>query len=124
GGGVPASLLHLRGELETAFDSRPATLGAASQWLDRIAPAIGRVASHVAAHPAADAVFWCDALVRQCAMLQAEMRALIDMAGDAGMPTLRELGASGLPRMSQVERLAGVCDELSRLECGFLYDRS
>jgi cellobiose phosphorylase len=124
GAGAPATLLHLRGELETAFDSRPATLGAASQWLHRIEPGIVRLASHVAAHPVGDAAFWSDALVRQCAMLQAEMRALIEMAGDTGMPTLRELGLLGCPRMSQVERLAADCDELSRFEYGFLYDRS
>ena len=199
-GAAPASFARLQRELETAYDSRPATIAAARQWLDRIEAHITEVAAQVAAQsaapaaphiappsavaaasapgpasaaaPASDAAHWADALVRQCRMMQDELAflapwsilpappgALSDLVGNRGIPTLRELAALAvemLPaierrrrdvassadqawlddlrravgeasdraaeRIAEIERLAGQCDELARMEYGFLYD--
>ena len=36
GGNIPAPLSHLLRDLETAYDSRPTTIAAAREWLDRL----------------------------------------------------------------------------------------
>ncbi len=46
---TPASFVRLQRELETAYDSRPATIAAARQWLDRIEAHVTEVAAQVAA---------------------------------------------------------------------------
>ncbi len=64
-----------RAELETAYDSRPATVADSRRCLDRIA-APSRTKSPDGRSPrvsASDAAFWADALVRQCRSMQDEL---------------------------------------------------
>src|SRR5207344_3061890 len=82
GGKSLASLVRLSRDLESAYDSRPATIGAVRQWLDRLEAAIKEVVAEVGA-PGSDprgpapgeseTTFWSDALVRQCRALQDEL---------------------------------------------------
>ena len=44
GGTAPSSLVRLQRDLETAYDSRPATIAAARQWLDRLDARVAEVA--------------------------------------------------------------------------------
>ncbi len=153
GGAAPAPLSRLLRDLEAAYDSRPATIAAARQWLDRIEAGVAEVAAHVGGMsradaagvpaPAGDAAFWSDALVRQCRSLQEELAFLApssaprdapgvagDPAGDREIPTLRELAAlegelsPAAGRMAQIGRLLLQCDELARMKYDFLYDKA
>lgn len=66
----PGRLTHLRQELDSAFDSRPATAVAMGRWLDRLQRSAQRLAEDAgagdAAAPPGDARRWIDAFVRQC----------------------------------------------------------
>src|SRR6185503_2585527 len=92
GEAAPASLARLRGDLDTAYDAWPATLAIARQWLTRIEARIAEVTQAVAGTPAGEAMFWVDALARQCRAMQEELTTLAPgMKGE--IPTLRELAA-------------------------------
>ncbi|MGZ5100274.1 MAG: GH36-type glycosyl hydrolase domain-containing protein, partial [Usitatibacter sp.] len=146
-GAVPVPLVRLQRELESAYDSRPATLAAARQWLERLDAGVAEVAVRVAGIPNPDSgaapapgsetAFWADALARQCRMMRDELEFLVALdAGGGEIPTLRELAAleaQRLPagerhrateRIAEIERLALQCEELARMEYGFLYDRA
>ncbi|MEO5677312.1 MAG: glucoamylase family protein, partial [Usitatibacter sp.] len=134
----PAPLLRLQRELETACDSRPATLAAARQWLDRLDGSVAAIAAHVVAAPGSDARFWADALVQQCRILRDEIAFLVPSGAldEREIPTLRELvvleaqlppaveGYRAAERMAEIERLVLQCDGLARMTYDFLYDRA
>ena len=124
---VPAPLVRLQRELETAYDSRPTTLVAARQWLERINASVAEFAAHVRAASdsdsprtpaaAADATFWADALVRQCRSLHDELAFLApwsalaaapsglgDLMDSGTTPTLRELAVLEDELLPAVER--------------------
>ena len=127
GGTVPASLVRLQRELDTAYDSRPATMVEARQWVDRLRTGIDEVAEQVAGVPAPDSVnastpasestFWTDALVRQFRTMQDELAFLApwsalpvapnglgDLVGSRPIPTLRELAALEAELLPAIER--------------------
>ncbi len=116
GGAAPAPLVRLQRELEAAYDSRPATIAAARQWLDRIDASVAEVAAQVAGipgpdsasapAPASEATFWADALVRQCRIMQDELAFL---APWSALPRRAERSRRppGHPRDSDVARACG-----------------
>ena len=126
GGKSLASLVRLQRDLETAYDSRPATIAAARQWLDRLAAGIKEVAVEVAGTAGPDpgsatattneTVFWSEALVRQSRALSDELAYLSpwgtlpdvtgagDLPGLRGIPTLRELAALRTELRQAIER--------------------
>ena len=130
GGSALPALVRLERELESAFDSRPATISAARQWLDRVGAYIAEVATEVAgridaegradgADPS-DRVFWAECLVRQCRSMQQELNELApwsqlahgpDEAGDPDalrtIPTLREIAALAAQWQSTAARRRG-----------------
>ncbi len=124
GSGAPASLVRLERAVETAYDSRPVTMAAARQWLDRLEASVAEVAAQVGGAPGSDTTFWAEALVRQCRTMQEEMAGFADVAGDREIPTLRELGPHATERLAQIESLALQCDELAGMKYDFLYDRT
>jgi cyclic beta-1,2-glucan synthetase len=183
GGVAPASLVRLQRELETAYDSRPGTVLAVRQWLDRFDASLAEHAGPAECIPGADSVdataaageaaFWAETLVRQCRTMRDELAFIVpwsmlsvapdglsDLLGNREIPTLRELATldrellpaleharraaasrtdrawldelesavaetsrRAVGRIEEIERLALQCDELSRMEYGFLYDR-
>ena len=113
-GAESTPLVRLRRELETAYDSRPATIAAVRQSLDQLDASIIEVAARLvgtpgpdsAGAPASEATFWADALVRQCRSLRDELAFLApwstlspapsafgDLPAIRAIPTLRELAA-------------------------------
>ena len=109
-------LARLRKDLETARDSRPATLAAARQWLTLLAASAGEVARFFdtetgvanATKPENEAKWWAQALARQCRSALDELTFLApwlllpvppagcnaglgDFPGIGENPTLREL---------------------------------
>ena len=127
GAGAGARSHDCRRDLETAYDSPPATLAAARQWLDRIEASVAEVAAHVSRalprmlpappQPPRDATFWADALVRQCRSLRDELaflapwsalpaapRGFGDLLDSDAIPTLRELAALGDELLPAIER--------------------
>jgi cellobiose phosphorylase len=70
GEGASAQLAQLQKDLESAYDSRPATIDAAWRWLDRLATtAAGIARSFDVGHltePGSEAKWWAQALDRQC----------------------------------------------------------
>ena len=127
GGAAPAPLVRLQRDLETAYDSRPATIAAARQWLDRLDASVAEVAAQVATisspdsagdpAPASEATFWADALVRQFRVMQDELAFLApwsalraapsglgDLVDIGEIPTLRELAAIEVELLRAIER--------------------
>ncbi len=127
GGAAPAPLARLQRELETAYDSRPATIAAARQWLDRLDASVAEVAAQVAGMPGTDSAsepaaasettFWADALVRQCRVMRDELAFLApwsalaatpgrfhDLPGIRAIPTLRELATLEGELLPAIER--------------------
>ncbi len=150
-GGAPgASFVRLEKELEGAIASPPASVAAARQRLDWIQACAIEVAARVGGAPqgppaqgaagASEAQFWGDALVRQCRALRDEAELVAawseaaaagihDSPGSRGIPTLREVASleagagPATERMAQIGALARQCDELARMQYGFLHDR-
>jgi cyclic beta-1,2-glucan synthetase len=110
-GARPEPFARLLRDLDSACAAPPATLAALREVLDRLEQGAGEVAADVASAPVGDAPFWAEALVRQCNHAHEELAIL----GDPG-----RLAA----RAAEIERLAQQCDALSRMEYGFLYDRT
>ncbi|HEV2221106.1 MAG TPA: glucoamylase family protein [Casimicrobiaceae bacterium] len=111
-GAAPLSRLHR--DLESAYDSRPATIEAARRWLERLVAGAAEVGAHFAdgaadsgaTSRASETTWWSRALVRQCRSLQDELLFLLPwlalpappsglgpLAHVDGIPTLRELAA-------------------------------
>ncbi len=105
-------LAQLQKELETAYDSRPATLAAARRWLAQLTTSAAEVARifdtefdvGAATEPESEAKWWAHALARQCRsaldeltllapwiLLPAAPSGLSDFPGFGEIPTLREL---------------------------------
>ncbi|MFS8085525.1 MAG: glucoamylase family protein, partial [Acidobacteriota bacterium] len=111
GGPDPVRLAQLRKDLDSAYDSRPATVDAMGRWLDRLARSaleiFGTAQPQVDGVAASDARRWVDAFVRQCQAAQGELTlftpwrlllagpavaaGLVDQPGLGSIPTLREL---------------------------------
>jgi cyclic beta-1,2-glucan synthetase len=136
GAAAPAALAGLQRELETAYDSRPATIAAARHWLERLEAGVAEVVAQVAGAPESDATFWADALVRQCRVMRDELAFIAPSHDALEIPTLRALAAleaEMLPadasrpataRMAQIQALALRCEGLARAEYDFLYDKA
>ena len=114
-GDAGASLLvPLRRHLESAYDSRPATIEAARRWIERLtadaaevaARFAGRVGDGSATAAAGEATWWSQALLRECRGMQDELLSrlpwlalpaapgrLDSLPQLRGIPTLRELAA-------------------------------
>ncbi len=126
GADVPAVVVQLGRDLESAYDARPATAVAARRWLDRLAAAIAAVDSHVAGGtggveaPVAstEAHAWVRALVAQCQSAREELMlfapwlqlpafedTLVELPVLAPIPTLRELAHLMPTLMPQIARL-------------------
>jgi cellobiose phosphorylase len=97
-------LAQLQKDLETAYDSRPATVAAAWRWLDRLAASAAGVAGKFDTGPEGDAKWWAQALARQCRsaldeltflapwlLLPAAPGRLSDFPDIGEIPTLRQL---------------------------------
>jgi cyclic beta-1,2-glucan synthetase len=102
---------QLQKDLETAYDSRPATLAAAQTWLARLATSAAQVAASLGSHdgapataPESEAQWWAQALTRQCHSALDELTFLVpwlalttasgrlrDILDTTEIPTLREL---------------------------------
>ncbi|MEP7182280.1 MAG: glucoamylase family protein [Betaproteobacteria bacterium] len=145
GAEVPAAILQLGRELDSAYDAWPVTVDAAHRWLDRLAATIGAVDGGIAGRagtdeaPAAanEARAWMEALAVQCRsaldelmtlapwlQLPALEATLAEFPVLASIPTLREL-ADLMPALTpQIDRLRDSAatsatrdrlDELARL---------
>jgi cellobiose phosphorylase len=117
-------LAQLQKDLESAYDSRPATLAAAQTWLARLATSAAEVAASLANQdrapataPESDAQWWAQALTRQCRgaldelMLLAPWLALPTASGrlrslldTIEIPTLRELATIKVPWLAAIEQ--------------------
>ena len=123
-----ALLDRVRKDLESACDSRPATLAAAQSWLARLAASAAEVAASLDAAPAvapeSNAQWWAQALTRQCTSALDELTLLapwlaLSRASDrlrnvldiAAIPTLRELAAMNLQWMAEIERIPDATPE-------------
>jgi len=97
-------LARFQKELESAYDSRPATVPAAWHWLVRLAALAAGVAGTFDTGAESDAKWWAQALARQCRSalddltflapwlsLPAATGRLSDLPDIGGIPTLREL---------------------------------
>ena len=147
-----ALLAQFQRDLESACDSPPETLTAAYLCLDLLAKRAAEIASGVDAAPAGSAAWWAGALVRQCRDALDDLTSLApwillpnagDFTGIDKIPTLNELvrldfepsdsaelheavkegGRRAAERMASIERLALQCEELSKMDYSFLFDR-
>jgi len=128
GADVPAAVAQLVRDVDSAFDSRPATAATAHYWLTRLAADIAAVIAHFTAPagneetPSAvnEAHAWVRALAGQCESAAGELklfapwlerpdleRLLVELPALVSNPTLREL-AHLMPVLdTQIERLRG-----------------
>ncbi len=117
----PAALLllgQLQKDLESAYDSRPATLAAAHTWLARLATSAAEVAASLdATAPESDAQWWAQALTRQCRSALGELTLLapwLALPAASGrlrnvldtieIPTLRELATINVAWLAAIEQ--------------------
>ena len=123
-GETSAPLDRLQRDLETAFDSRPTTIGAVQGWLVRVASGVAQVAAGMdrvepadATQPVDEGRIWKDALASQCRALQDELaflapwsamsaapEGLADLVRAREIPTLRELAALALEWLPAIAR--------------------
>ncbi|HEY5291628.1 MAG TPA: glucoamylase family protein, partial [Burkholderiales bacterium] len=124
----PAALIvldQLQKDLESAYDSRPATLAAAQTWLARLATSAAQVAASLANREGApataqesDAQRWAQALTRQCRSALDELALLApwlalpsasgrlrNVLDTAEIPTLRELATGKVQWLGAIERV-------------------
>jgi hypothetical protein len=129
GGTVPAQLVQLQEDLAYAFETPPATLGAARLLLERLAGGAGRLD----ATPESQARWWASALERECRDALGEMTLLSglqDSAAFGEIPTLRELagqqtdaGQRIRARITVIEELSRQAGDFAQMEYDFLYDK-
>ena len=120
----PAALVlldQLHKDLESAYDSRPATLAAAQTWLARLATSAAEVAASLdmasATAPESDAQWWVQALTRQCRSALDELTLLapwLALPATSGrlrnvldtieIPTLRELATVNAQWLTAIEQ--------------------
>ncbi len=117
----PAALVllgQLQKDLESAYDSRPATLAAAHTWLARLATSAAEVAASLdATAPESDAQWWAQALTRQCQSALDELALLApwlalpaasgrlrDVLDPIEIPTLRELTTINVAWLAAIEQ--------------------
>ena len=134
GAGAPARFAQLQQELESARDSRPATLKAARLCLGGLARAASGVVSDLAAGPENLAGVWAGAFARQCQAILNEVTflapwLLLPAASERGwLEELRRLSAEASQRARQriasIERLALQSNTLAQAEYGFLFDEA
>ncbi|MGH8768178.1 MAG: glucoamylase family protein, partial [Burkholderiales bacterium] len=120
GGAATPQLAQLQKDLESAYDSRPATVAAARGWLARLAASAAEVAGSLAAAPESEAKWWAQALARQSrgaldeltflapwSLLPAAPGALGDFPGIGEIPTLRELARLEVEWLRAIGRRPG-----------------
>ncbi|HEY4998879.1 MAG TPA: glucoamylase family protein, partial [Usitatibacter sp.] len=81
GDDVPAAVMRLARDLDSAYDARPATVVAARRWLDRVSAAIAAADASIAGGPNAGEApalsseprAWIEALAMQCRGAQDEL---------------------------------------------------
>ena len=113
-------LAQLQKDLETAYDSRPATLAAARQWLARLATSAAEVARifeteldvGAATEPESEAKWWARALARQCRGALDELTLLAPWTLLPAAPAGCNAGLSDFPGIGEIPTLR----ELARLE--------
>ena len=130
-------LTRLQKDLESAYDSRPASVPAARRWLARLATSAAEVAGSLAAAPESEAKWWAQALARQSrdalddltflapwSLLPAAPSGLSDFPDIGEIPTLRELARLEVEWLPAIGRRldadatpeeSGWLDELRRL---------
>jgi len=121
GAAASPRLIQLQKDVETAYDSRPATLAAAQRWLTRLAASAAEVADSADMTPATgqenDAQWWALALSRQCRSALDELSLLApwltlppashrirDLVTTVRIPTLRELATSKVQWLGAIEQ--------------------
>ncbi|MGH2359679.1 MAG: glucoamylase family protein, partial [bacterium] len=136
-GAASPQLAQLQKDLESAYDSRPATVAAARRWLERLAASAAEVAGSFDAAPESEAKWWAQALARQCrgaldeltflapwSLLPAAPSGLSDFPDIGEIPTLRELARLEVEWLPAIGRRldadatpeeSGWLDELRRL---------
>nr|WP_171096562.1 glycoside hydrolase family 94 protein [Usitatibacter rugosus] len=105
---MPDSLVRLLAALEIARATPPANAEATRESVERLTETAAEVAAALAHETTGDVAFWAEALGRQAAFLRSDVASAPGRADELR----REIG-----------RLALQCEELSRMEFGFLYDR-
>ena len=122
-GAAPAQLAQLQKDLASASDSRPTTLAATRQCLDRLAASAAEVVGSLDADPEiseSEAKGWARALARQCQgaldeltflapwiLLPASPNRLSDFRGIDEIPTLRELARLDVELLPAIEQRLG-----------------
>jgi cyclic beta-1,2-glucan synthetase len=123
GAAASPRLIQLQKDVETAYDSRPATLVAAQRWLTRLAASAAEVADSADMTPATeqenDARWWAQALSRQCRSALDELSLLApwltlqpasgrirDLVTTVRIPTLRELATGKTQWLAAIEQQA------------------
>ncbi len=127
-GTLPSPLAQFQEILDSSLGSRPTTLAAARLCLERLTASAGEITGSFHEAEDGDRNGWAQALERQCRVARDETASLGDLPGFDGIPTLRELAGPepnrlARERISAIERLALQCEELSRMEYDFLYDK-
>ena len=126
----PAALVlldQLQKDLESAYDSRPATLAAAQTWLTRLATSAAQVAASLTGQAGQDgasalapedgAPWWAQALTRQCRSALDELTLLApwlalptasgrlsNVLDTTEIPTLREVASNEVPWVTAIEQ--------------------
>ncbi|MBI5576444.1 MAG: cyclic beta 1-2 glucan synthetase [Deltaproteobacteria bacterium] len=126
GGAAKAQLAQLQNDLAAASESRPSTLPAARQCLDRLAASADEVIRALEADSEGQPAWWAHAFARQCRDLIEELTYLDP--GNDGIPTLRELAGVGngraRARIASIDLLARQAGDLARMEVDFLFDKT
>ncbi len=128
-----ARLVQLRNDLESAYNSPPTTLTAARLCLEHLTTSTEGLLSRIdksEIFPDNQSGWWARALAAQCRAALDELILLAPMS-DGGIdeiPTLRDLAKlendAAAKRIVAIERLALQCEELSRMEYDFLFDKA
>jgi cyclic beta-1,2-glucan synthetase len=116
GDAAPVTLVQFRKDLDTARASRPATLPAARRQLDRLTRSAEAITDDLGHEPGTDALWWAQALARQCRAARDELSFLAPWTGPPQAPD----GLDDLPEVNAIptlRALAGLDVALSiRLE--------
>ncbi|MBI5665693.1 MAG: cyclic beta 1-2 glucan synthetase [Nitrospirae bacterium] len=129
GKAVPAQLAQLQKDMESAYNSPPATLTAARLCLDHLTASSNEVISSLDAAPDSETNCWVRAFTGQCRAALEELTFLAPSTvnGIDEIPTLRELAnldnQRAVERIATIERLALQCSELANMEYDFLFDK-